>query len=77
MSSSKTHTVMKIMLQKFANESKNLTEYTKFLKANDITYEDYELANGRQITVYTGSSGYDIVGVAAKIKNGKIIIEDI
>ena len=49
----------------------------KRLENNDISYEYYQLANCQMILVFTGGSGYDIVGVSAKMQNRRIELEDI
>ena len=63
---SDTHKETLKKLINITREVHDLDTYARILKENKIAYEDYYLADGRQIAVYTGSSGYDIVGICAK-----------
>lgn len=74
---SSKHHKMEELLQSFVDNSKNLSEFVKKLKANKISYEDCPLASGREIWVFTGSSGYDVVGISVKENNRKIVLTNI
>ena len=73
---SNEHAEIKNKLYRIAGKAHNINEYAALLKVEKIGFEDIQLTNGRQLLVFTGSSGYDIAGCAIKYKNKKAIIED-
>ena len=70
------HNEIKEKLQKIAESVHDIDGFAKSLKTNHIAYEDVTIANGRQLLIFTGSSGYDIVGCSVKCEYGHIIISD-
>ena len=73
---SNKHIEIKNKLYEIADIAHNINEYAAILKSENIPFEDYTLANGRQLLVFTGSSGCDIVGCSIMYKNKNAVIED-
>lgn len=77
MTRSKEHTKIGDKLESIKTISKNLEEFKQNLKRNRIYFEEYQLANGKELLVFTGSSGYDIIGYSIRQQNRIITIEEI
>ena len=62
--------------ERLAENSKSLFEFEKALKAKEIPYEEVELVFGKELLIFTGSSGYDVVGITVKTDGRQIVLEE-
>ena len=74
---SEKHVATVDKVHKLSKTVKTIQELATLLKKNNIAFEALELASGCQLLIFTGSSGYDIVGVSVKNDCGKIVLEEI
>ncbi len=63
-------------INKVISETKTLDQIKKELKKIGVFGEDIQLANCRMINIFTGSSGYDIVGYSIIQRGNKISVEE-
>lgn len=62
--------------ERLAENSNSLFEFEKALKAKEIPYEEVELASGKELLIFTGSSGYDVAGITVKTNGRQIVLEE-
>ena len=63
--------------EQIASKTKSIQQFAKELKLRGISYENCPLQTGRELLVFTGSSGYDIVGVSIRMVDRHICVEEI
>ncbi len=73
---SERHPIIKEKLEEFASQCKSLEQYARLIRRAGIPYQDITTASGRELLVFTGSSGCDIVGCCVKRVNGQIVVDD-
>lgn len=76
-SCSETHILRKKLVTNLTHRVRSIDDLCCLLAANNISYEDYTLANGRILLIFTGSSAYDISGFSIMKKNNRFAIEDL
>ena len=76
MTYSDRHPLIAAKCSELAKGVRSMQDYAKALKSNKIPFEDYTLATGRELLIFTGSSGYDIVGLTAKMRGGRIVLDE-
>ena len=76
-SCSDRHELTRNILREIAEHSRSWADFKGYLKKGSIAYEEINLANGKQLLIFTGSSGYDIVGCAVKRQRGHFVVENI
>ena len=59
-----------------AGNSKSLRKFGQALKAKKIPFEEVELASGKELLIFTGSSGYDVAGITVKMDGRQIVLEE-
>lgn len=74
---SERHETTRNLLMEFAEHSRSWADFERYLKKDSIAYEEINLSSGKQLLIYTGSSGYSIFGCAVKWKNGHFVVEDL
>ena len=62
--------------ERLAENSKSFFEFEKALKAKEIPYEEVELASGKELLIFTGSSGYDVAGITVRMDGRQIVLEE-
>ena len=63
--------------EQIASKTKSIQQFAKELKLRGISYENHSLQTGRELLIFTGSSGYDIVGVSVRMVDRHIRVEEI
>ena len=76
-SCSEKHIPRKQLVTELTHRVRNMDDLCCLLEANNIGYEDYTLANGRMLLIFTGSSAYDVSGFSIMKKNNRFVIEDL
>ena len=71
------HESIGTQIQQVVAAHRTLNDIKRVLKQVGIVSEDLQLANCRTLNIYTGGSGYDIVGYSIIQKGGKISVEEI
>ena len=70
------HEPTRNILMEIATHSRSWADFEGYLKRGSIYYEEINLANGKQLLVFTGSSGYDIAGCSVRRQDGHFVVED-
>lgn len=73
---SEEHISRKQLVAELTYRARSMDDLCRLLETNKIGYEDYTLANGRMLLIFTGSSGYDVCGFSIMRKNNRFVIED-
>lgn len=70
------HESIRSILVEIAKRSRSWADFKNHLAKRSIYYEEIDLANGKQLLVFTGSSGYDIVGCSIRWQDGHFVVEE-
>ena len=73
---SKNHDIIGHILEGIIDCSKSWEDLKKNIRANRIHFEEVILASGPELLVYTGSSGYDIVGYSIMLNEDEVSIKE-
>ena len=71
------HEPTRNILIEIAERSRSWADFEGYLQKDSIAYEEINLASGKRLLIFTGPSGYDIIGCAVKWENGHFVVEDL
>ena len=74
-SRSDKHDSIALRVKELADKAKTIGRLETMLETNKIYYESVNLASGKELLIFTGSSGYDIVGVSVRKAGGQLVVE--